>query len=137
MKFFKQLFLLAAFPLFAVIETDSEATDGECECVFECDIDAGICEATEDSECECYYECNPGVDCEYICFCDGDEEADEVLEGDDLVYYGDLADDEGQIAYTGMMGTSEGTYADSEEVYILDGDTEFTNENDIAPAWCE
>jgi hypothetical protein len=66
-----------------------------------------------------------------------DAEAEDEAEEDDELVFDEIDDAEESIQDSGMMGTSEGTYADSEDVYVLDDETAITNEVDITPSWCD
>ncbi|MBS0628953.1 MAG: hypothetical protein JSS30_01865 [Verrucomicrobia bacterium] len=61
---------------------------------------------------------------------------------DDLDDTEDLIDDDfdetdEESDETGLFGVVEGTYADYEEIYIIDPDTPYTNEIEITPSWCD
>jgi hypothetical protein len=55
----------------------------------------------------------------------------------DVLVYSSIDLNALDLAYSGMLGTVEGTYADSEEIFIVDGETDYTNEVDVTPSWCQ
>lgn len=98
----------------------------------------GVCLCDDSGD--CFGDCE---DCEVICdpVCEAvgcvlftDE---EELEEDDNLIFDDIDESETEVADTGMLSLTEGTYADSEEVYVIDDEIVLTNEVDITPSWCD
>jgi hypothetical protein len=130
------IFIFAAFvsnPIFAVVPIDS-GVGGECACtcVAEDDFSSGSCVG----DCDCVVDCD-GTDCVADCLCIALEEDEDIIEQDDELIFEDIDEDRIDVDDTGLMGTTEGTFADYEEVFVLDGETPITNEVTITPGWCD
>jgi len=96
---------------------------GECECFSD-----NFCEF-----CDCFFDGDPATeafDCEFI---DVDDELfldEEILE-DDIDY------NNAEFEEVGYLGAVEGTYADFDEVYVIDAETPYTNQVELIPTWCD
>ena len=64
------------------------------------------------------------------------EMADQEADQDENLMFDGIDTNEEEIANCGMLGTTEGTYADSEEICVLDDETVYSNEVDVTPSWC-
>lgn len=122
---------LVSTPVFAVVPFNS---GGPCICPCEAADDFSSASCAVD--CDCTVNCN-GITCTASCECLTTEEAEEELQHDDELIFDEITENMDDIDDTGMMGTTEGTFADYEEIYVLDGETAITNEVDITPGWCD
>lgn len=123
--------LLYSLSTFAASITFEVSTNGQCFCECTCDFDAGVC--TFFGDCDGTHNCPSNIFCQSngVCFRTGNI----VLQSMQLVYNG-IKRNEFDIARTGMIGTTEGTYPDYEKIYIIDGTTPLTNEIKIVSHWC-
>jgi hypothetical protein len=119
-------------PVFAVVLTFDEPTNGQCFCQKTCDFDA--------QNCVFHGDCDGTQNCPTQFLCQGNGVCFRttyiMLQSLQLVY-NDIKRKEFDIARTGMMGTTEGTYPDYEEIYIFNGTTALTNEINIISHWCK
>lgn len=123
-KFLLALTLTISTGLFAAPVPDN--LGGICNCDSDPDIgcsDCDSCEPVGDPATEY-------ISCELIDTGDDLDETDEEIDSD----IDDTADDFDQ---NGILGVVEGTYADYEEVYIIDAETPYTNEVEMKPSWCD
>jgi hypothetical protein len=70
------------------------------------------------------------VDCELI-------DTEEDLEDTEEEIDSDIDNEAEDFDENGILGAVEGTYADYEEVYIIDEETPYTNEAEMIPSWCD
>lgn len=130
------LFVIACLSFFSIsayaipLDPGVTCTPG-CVCEQDPSYTSGSCSGG----CDCTVTCD-GVTCVADCICISVEEDEEIEHEDELVF-DEIAENERDIEDTGMMGTTEGTFADYEEIYIVDGETAITNEVDITPSWCD
>lgn len=120
---------LFSFPVFGVFII-KVPTDGQCACEGQCELAPGTCVFVGD--CSGTVSCTP-FECQGngVCF----RTENIILQSMQLVYNG-IKRNEFDISLTGMMGTTEGTFPDYEDIYIINGTTPLTNEIRILSYWC-
>jgi hypothetical protein len=156
-KLFAVLALLFSFPIFSnqtggcPLSADNPKytiTCGSCDpCTFTCNLNEGCCDAgvgncdcvnmicTEisDSNWECVTSCKESCYCNELPPVGGNVTAKQSA----LLVYSSFNASQISSLQTGLMGTTEGTYADKELVFIKDSENPHTNEIEIRPAWCK
>lgn len=121
--------VLAAFPVFAQIPIES-GVEGECFC--ECFADLDFLDGECFGDCDCILFCD-GIDCFADCICLFEE---DELDSDAGELFDEIEEDQEDVDETGFLSPQEGTYADYEEIYFIDNETQFTTEVDAVPSWC-
>lgn len=104
------------------------------QCFFSIDLDTGAYCFT--GACNCFVVSEGGG---YSWYCECTQSsiaAGAAAQQNSILVYNTIASNQQQVAATGMLGTNEGTYPDSEETYILDQKTLHTNVVQITPHWC-
>lgn len=123
-KFLIPLTLIISAGLFAAPVPDN--LGGICNC--DSDVDIGC------SDCD---DCEPVGDPATAYFgcvlIDTEEDLDDTEEDVDS----DIDDTSDEFDENGIIGIVEGTYADYEEVYVIDEETPYSNEIEMAPSWCD
>lgn len=100
------------------------------------DLDPAFCQCDSAGyciNCDCDFDGNPAT---FAFNCEPTALEDELFEDEEITYE-DYEHTEEEFDELGFTGAVEGTYADYEEVYIVDAETPYTNEVWITPSWCE
>ena len=108
-------------------------TCGDCFCQYECDATLGTCSGGT-----CPISgviSNPFVSSTLYLNCVGPALV-TASQNNQLVNQ-TIDTSASSVNLTGMLGSTLGTYADAEKVYVLDETTLLTNEVHVTPSWCQ
>ncbi len=62
--------------------------------------------------------------------------AAQILAQSEQLIYKTMEENFESLQYSGLMSTTEGTFQDLQKIYIINGETMWTNEVHLTPSWC-